>query len=82
MARIGIQYQPPISGMSDVRGTFDLYAGEIKQTIIKYFQAMTIDEIKKPDAKETAKSDLSTKINQLLKTDTGTNVDIVLKIDF
>jgi len=69
-------------GIKEVETKIKSYEGEIKEIIGTYFQGLTLDDVKKPDAKETAKKELTQKFNELLLSNEESKATIVYTINF
>lgn len=63
---VNITYVKVIKGVKSMDEKFALYDPKLKQLIIKYFLGVTLDDIKKPDAMETANQVLTKEMNELL----------------
>lgn len=79
---VEIVYYNKVTGIKDTTAKLTAFDGEIKEIIGTYFQNLTIDEVKKPETKETAKKDLTKKINDCLNSNEKTKNDIVYQINF
>lgn len=71
-----------VKGIKSVEEKLKNYEGEIKEIIITYFQGLTIEDVKKQDAKETAKKEITKKINELLCSNEESKATIVYTINF
>lgn len=75
-------YYNKVTGIKAPADKVTAFDGEIKEIIGTYFQNLTIEDVKKPETKETAKKDLTKKINECLTSNEKTKNDIVYQINF
>lgn len=75
-------YYKKAGSIKDVAAKLTTYNGEIKEIVGTYFQNLTLDEVKRPETKETAKKDLTKKINELLVATEKDKKDVLYTINF
>ncbi|HHV60389.1 MAG TPA: flagellar basal body-associated FliL family protein [Clostridiaceae bacterium] len=79
---VEIQYFKKVKGIKDVDAKLDLHKGTIKELVGTYFQNKTLDDVMAEDAKQKAKQELTTQINELLSLNEKENKKIVYTIVF
>lgn len=63
---VELVYFKNVKGIKNVKAKIDAYDNKIKEVIGTYFQGLTLSDVEKPDAKEKAKEELKTKLNEVL----------------
>lgn len=77
-----MSYYLEVKGIKDVSAKIGLYKNEIKELVGTYFQGLTLEDVKSPDAKEKAKKVLVKQINDLLNRNEDQKRDIIYNIVF
>jgi flagellar basal body-associated protein FliL len=82
--RVNVQlvYYKKVKGIKDVAKKIETYDGQLKEIVGTYFQSLTLEEVKKPETKEKAKTDLAKRMNELLTASEKEKRDIIYTINF
>ena len=73
---------PKKSTIKDTTAKITAYEGEIKELIGTYFMNLSLNEVKKADAKEKAAEELKKQINELINKNEEVKKDVIYKIAF
>ena len=77
-----IQYFAKFEGIKDTTAKIQANKGKLAEMVGTYFQNLTIDDVKKPEAKEKARSDLKKMMNEYLLQNEEANGELVYSIIF
>ena len=77
-----LKYKKSVKGIKNVDEKINFNLGKIKEIFGTYFQNLTIEDVKKPDAKERANNELVSLINEYLLSNEKYKEDIVYEIEF
>lgn len=77
-----LKYKKSVKGIKNVDEKINFNLGKIKEIFGTYFQNLTIEDVKKPEAKEKANKELVKLINGYLLSNEKYKEDIVYEIEF
>ena len=77
-----LKYKKSVKGIKNVDEKINFNLGKIKEIFGTYFQNLSVEDVKKPDAKATANEELVKIINEHLLSNEKYREDIVYEIEF
>ena len=77
-----IQYFAKFDGIKDTTAKIQTNKGKLAEIVGTYFQNLTIDDVKKPEAKEKARDDLKKLMNEYLMQNEEKDGELVYSIIF
>jgi len=77
-----LKYKKSVKGIKNVDDKISFNLGKIKEIFGTYFQNLTVEDVKQPDAKVKANEELVKAINEFLLSNEKYKEDIVYEIEF
>jgi len=77
-----LKYKKSVKGIKNVDEKINFNLGKIKEIFGTYFQNLTVEDVKQPDAKVKANEELVKAINEFLLSNEKYKEDIVYEIEF
>lgn len=82
LVNVQVQYYKELKGIESTSGKIESNKSKLSELVGTYFQQLSIDDVKKADAKENAREDLKKMMNEYLLQNEAINGELVYNIIF